>query len=47
MRLRAPIADDIFLHSSMTCLDHESRPSIIKPNDLVLIGFLRETFDKY
>ena len=34
MRLRAPIAEDIFLHSSLMWLDHESRSSIIKPNDL-------------
>ena len=37
MRLRAAIAEDIGL-------DHESRPSIIKPNDLacstLLIGWL-------
>ena len=33
MRLRAPIAEDIFLHSSLMWLDHESRSSIIEPND--------------
>ena len=44
MHLRAPIAEDIFLHSSLMRLDHESRSSIIRPNDLacstLLIGWL-------
>ena len=43
MHLRAPIADDIFLHRSLMRLDHESRSSIFKHNDLVrstlLIGW--------
>ena len=34
MRLRASIAEDIFLHSSLMRLDHESWSSIIKPNDV-------------
>ena len=34
MRLRAPIAEDIFLQSSLMWLEHESRSSIIKPNDV-------------
>ena len=34
MCLRAPIAKDIFLHSSLMWLDHESWSSIIKPNNL-------------
>ena len=34
MRPRAPIAEDIFLHSSLIWLDHESWSSIIKPNDV-------------
>ena len=34
MRLRVPIAEDIFLHNSLMWLDHESRSSIIKPNDV-------------
>ena len=33
MRFRAPIAEDIFLHSSLMWLDHESQSSIIKRND--------------
>ena len=34
MRLRAPFARDIFLHSSLMWLDHESRSSIIKSYDV-------------
>ena len=40
MRLRAPIADDIFLHRSLMWLDHEGLSSIFKPNDLVCLTLL-------